>query len=493
MINIIKYEDKYLEDIKDLLVELEEYIISIDRDNLDQLHPEYRDKMTILDLEEINNSDGICYLALKDEKVVGLIMGCIVKYDEYDYLDYKCPKMGEVTELVVSKNVRKSGIGQLLIDKIEQYFKNKNCEYIKIDVFSYNKNAINFYEKNNYHNRMETKIKKIKIVDNIKTPEDILKFLNKNIDYGWVDIDGNKHIKEMKNFRKLYRTMSIEDTLKNGVGTCIEQVYLMKYLLDKLNIKNKMFCTRIYEPNDFNNLDEEEHMHCFILYYLNDRVYQIEHPNYYRIGIYEFNNEKEAIDKINEYYINLSGKIARPVTRFYKVEPGLSFKEFNNYINNLDNIKLKQVEKQDISLLDNLMQLYLHELSNDFKIDFNNKICKYEYDLKPYFENNKAYFILNNNDIVGFILLDINEDSFEISEIFILNNYKKQGIAKKAVYKLFNMYEGSWVVKAVPNSKTAENFWLNVIKEYTNNKFELEHIGKYERAIFKFKSKKVLK
>ncbi len=32
---IIEYEDKYLEDVKDLLVELEEYIVSIDKDNLD--------------------------------------------------------------------------------------------------------------------------------------------------------------------------------------------------------------------------------------------------------------------------------------------------------------------------------------------------------------------------------------------------------------------------------------------------------------------------
>ena len=42
---IIEYEDKYLEDVKDLLVELEEYIISIDKDDLDQLHPLYRSKM----------------------------------------------------------------------------------------------------------------------------------------------------------------------------------------------------------------------------------------------------------------------------------------------------------------------------------------------------------------------------------------------------------------------------------------------------------------
>ena len=159
---IIEYEEKYLEDVKDLLVELEEYIISIDKDELDQLHPEYKDKMAILDLKEIKEKNGKCYIAVKNGKAIGLIMGCIVKYEQYDYLDYKCPKMGEITELVVSKNVRSKGIGKLLIKKMEEYFKSKNCEYIKIDVFSYNENAIKFYEKDGYHNRMEIKIKKIK-------------------------------------------------------------------------------------------------------------------------------------------------------------------------------------------------------------------------------------------------------------------------------------------------------------------------------------------
>ena len=44
MIRIIEYENKYLEDVKDLLVELEEYIVSIDKDNLDRVHEEYREK-----------------------------------------------------------------------------------------------------------------------------------------------------------------------------------------------------------------------------------------------------------------------------------------------------------------------------------------------------------------------------------------------------------------------------------------------------------------
>ncbi|MBE6145957.1 MAG: GNAT family N-acetyltransferase [Firmicutes bacterium] len=158
---IIEYEEKYLEDVKDLLVELEEYILTIDKDNLDQLHPEYRDKMAILDLEEVNNNNGKCYIAVEDDKAIGVIMGTIPSYDEYDYLDYKCPKKGEITELIVSQKVRSKGVGQQLMQKMEEYFKSQNCEYVHIDVFAYNDTAINFYRKQGYHTRMFIDIKKL--------------------------------------------------------------------------------------------------------------------------------------------------------------------------------------------------------------------------------------------------------------------------------------------------------------------------------------------
>lgn len=173
-------------------------------------------------------------------------------------------------------------------------------------------------------------------IKDIKSPEDILEFMKENIKYGWLDINNEKHIGNMKNFRKLYRTMTIEETLEHKIGTCIEQTSLMSTLLTKLNIPNKMYCTRIYEGTDFNDLEAEEHMHCFVLYYLNNKVYQIEHPNWMKIGIYEFSDEKTAIKEINNYYVKMSGGIPRPITEYYEVTPNISFKEFNNYINSLD-------------------------------------------------------------------------------------------------------------------------------------------------------------
>ena len=99
---IIEYEEKYLEDVRDLLTELEEYIVSIDKDELDQVHPEYHEKMALVDLNEVDKNNGKCYLAIKNDKAIGLIIGTIPPYEEYDYLDYKCPKRGIITELIVT-------------------------------------------------------------------------------------------------------------------------------------------------------------------------------------------------------------------------------------------------------------------------------------------------------------------------------------------------------------------------------------------------------
>lgn len=169
----------------------------------------------------------------------------------------------------------------------------------------------------------------------IKNAKDVYDFMDKNIQYGWIDIYGKEHLNTMKEFRKIYRTMSIKETLENKIGTCIEQVNLMNYLLNKINVKNKMFCCRIFEPDDYNNLEEDEHMHCFVLYYENEKVYHIEHPNFEKKGIYEYSSEDEAISTIENYYKKLRGGKASPTKEFFEVPVGISFKDFNKYINHI--------------------------------------------------------------------------------------------------------------------------------------------------------------
>ena len=158
---IIEYEDRFLDDVKNLLVELEEYIIKVDEDGLDQLHSEYKDKMALLDLKTIKDNNGKCYLAIQNNMVIGLIIGYVRAYDEFDYLDYKCPKSGVISEFIVSEKVRSKGIGKQLINKMEEYFKDNECKTINIDVFGYNDIGKSFYKKEHYHDRLITMTKEI--------------------------------------------------------------------------------------------------------------------------------------------------------------------------------------------------------------------------------------------------------------------------------------------------------------------------------------------
>ncbi|HOP65778.1 MAG TPA: GNAT family N-acetyltransferase [Bacilli bacterium] len=153
--------------------------------------------------------------------------------------------------------------------------------------------------------------------------------------------------------------------------------------------------------------------------------------------------------------------------------------------------KLVIVSKKDKLILENLLQLYLHDISYYFPIDFDSSSGKYIYDdLEKYFNgsNNLAYFIKIGNNIGGFILVDKENDSYILQEIFVLNNYKNKGIGGESVNKLFNKNRGKWIIKSLPSSPLAEKFWLKTINNYTNGNYKIEYIGKYNRAVFTFEN-----
>ena len=157
---IIEYNDKYKKDVKDLLVELQEYIVSIDQDKYNIITDEYRYKYFDKTIEEVSKYEGKIFLYEHDNRIVGVIVGIINNEEESTY-DFKAPKRGRITELIVKKEYRKYGIGQRLMDYMEEYFKSVGCKAILLDVFSYNESAKKFYSKNGYYNRLEEMMKKI--------------------------------------------------------------------------------------------------------------------------------------------------------------------------------------------------------------------------------------------------------------------------------------------------------------------------------------------
>ena len=147
---IIEYNTEYKEQVKDLLVELQNYLIDIDDWHTQVMLPKYREKIFEMDINKVKKQNGKIYLSVDNGIVIGLIIGIVEEKDEIDKLTNDCAKTGSVLELVVKSNIRGNGIGKSLLERIEEYFKSINCKRINIEVFGPNKKGLNFYEKNNY-------------------------------------------------------------------------------------------------------------------------------------------------------------------------------------------------------------------------------------------------------------------------------------------------------------------------------------------------------
>ena len=150
---VIEYDSKYDEQIKDLLVQLQQYIADIDKEGYNIVGDEYREKYFAKTIEDVKKCNGKILLFKENGKIVGLIVG-LINNDEAEKFDFKAPKRGRITELIVDSEYRGKQIGKQLLDAMKEYLKSIECKKILIAVFGYNESAIKFYEKNGYHIRM---------------------------------------------------------------------------------------------------------------------------------------------------------------------------------------------------------------------------------------------------------------------------------------------------------------------------------------------------
>ena len=140
---IIEYDKSYDEEIKDLLVELQEYLVEIDDWKTQVLYDNYREEIFKIDMRKVEKQKGKIYLAIENNCVAGLIIGVVESKDEIDIITNDCAITGKILELIVSKNSRGKGIGKELLNKMENYFNSINCERVTIEVFAPNKKAYN--------------------------------------------------------------------------------------------------------------------------------------------------------------------------------------------------------------------------------------------------------------------------------------------------------------------------------------------------------------
>jgi predicted acetyltransferase len=150
-------------------------------------------------------------------------------------------------------------------------------------------------------------------------------------------------------------------------------------------------------------------------------------------------------------------------------------------------ITLEPAAPADAPLLANLLELYLHDLSEIFPIEVGAE-GRFGYANLPLYwserERRFPFLIRAEGRPAGFALAtrgspasDDPED-LDVAEFFVLRRHRRAGIGRRAAFLLWDRIPGRWLVRVSEGNRRGLPFWRAVVGEYTGGAFsEAERPG----------------
>jgi len=143
-------------------------------------------------------------------------------------------------------------------------------------------------------------------------------------------------------------------------------------------------------------------------------------------------------------------------------------------------VTLQVASPSDATLLANLLELYVHDLSEVFAIDVRAD-GRFGYDkLDLYWSepaSRFAFVIRCGEQIAGFAFAtrgspaDDDPDAIDVAEFFVLRRYRRSSAGRRAAALLWDRFPGCrWVVRVSEGNLRGLPFWRAVVGEYTRGR-----------------------
>lgn len=94
----------------------------------------------------ISESDGVVFLAINNEQIIGCLVGGLVAPHSYRNITL----LAEVEEIFILDEFRSHKIGEKLLEVFNEWCQQKNVSRIKVEVSADNFRGIKFYNKNGF-------------------------------------------------------------------------------------------------------------------------------------------------------------------------------------------------------------------------------------------------------------------------------------------------------------------------------------------------------
>lgn len=144
-----------------------------------------------------------------------------------------------------------------------------------------------------------------------------------------------------------------------------------------------------------------------------------------------------------------------------------------------EEVRLDAASEAESSLLANLLELYIHDLSEIFAFVRLGADGRFGYPrLGCYWSepNSRFPFLIRRaGKVAGFALAQrgspLSDDPhvFDVAEFFVLRGERRSGVGAQAAGLLWDRLPGRWIVRVAEANRGGLPFWTRVVKDYAGD------------------------
>ncbi len=178
--------------------------------------------------------------------------------------------------------------------------------------------------------------------EEVKTPEDLMKFMDEHIEYGFVTPSGKVYTTEDDEafeygVKNAWRVQDAKTIIEGRYGHCYDQVEVEREWFSSHGYEVKTYYILFY----LEDVDHPYTTHTYLVFKDGEKYRLFEHSDFPNKGIWDFTSEKDAIYKQMEWHLKSNNRI-KPLTKdvieslhvyeYEKPEVGLDMYEFTDFV-----------------------------------------------------------------------------------------------------------------------------------------------------------------
>jgi len=143
-------------------------------------------------------------------------------------------------------------------------------------------------------------------------------------------------------------------------------------------------------------------------------------------------------------------------------------------------VELVPAARDQLPVIDNLIQLYAHDFSEfqEIQLDANGR---FQYTPLPLYwtePTHHPFLVKADGKLAGFVLVKQEAGVWDMAEFFIVRGCRRHGIGTTVAHQVWRRFPGPWEVRVMEANQGAVAFWERAISKFIGAPVKSKRVAK---------------